>query len=46
MYTWIFFFALIVGSGKKKAKQYNKKGSVYLWIFSFKKKILEKGNIN
>lgn len=32
----LFFFALIVGGGKKKAKRYNKKGSVYLNLF-FKK---------
>lgn len=40
MYTWIFFFALIVGGGKKKAKRYNKKGSVYLNLFFKKNKII------
>lgn len=46
MYTWIIFFALIVGGGKKKAKRYNKKGSVYLNLFFKKKSFLEKVNIN
>lgn len=42
-----FFFALIVGGGKKKAKRYNKKDQ-FTSTFSLKKikSFLQKGNIN